>query len=134
MYLLDTNILSELAKKTPNDNLRARLSEVSSATLCTASVCVMELRYGALRVRDGASLWSKLQERILSRLRILGFGYKEAIQAGGVLRALHAAGGPIGIEDVMIGSIALSNGLSVITANIKHFSRIPELNVENWLE
>jgi tRNA(fMet)-specific endonuclease VapC len=133
MYLLDTNVVSELVKKNPNKNLRAKLETVSSASLYTASICVMELRYGALRRKDGGVLWSKIQEHILSRLLILGLGYKEAVKAGEILATLHSVGQPIGIEDVMIGSIAFSNDLIVVSANTKHFSRIPDLQVENWL-
>lgn len=133
MYLLDTNILSELVKKIPNKNLRGKLAKVPSASLHTASICIMELRYGALLREDGGALWSKIQESIISKLRVLAFGYKEALKAGEVLFTLRSIGQPIGIEDVMIGSIALSNDLVVVTAIIKHFSRIPDLSVENWL-
>jgi len=128
MYLLDTNILSELVKKFPNKNLRRRLRKIPSASLYTASICIMELRYGALRRED-----SGVQASIVSKLRVLTFGYKEALKAGEVLFTLHSIGQPIGVEDVLIGSIALSNDLIVVTANTKHFSRIPDLSVENWL-
>jgi predicted nucleic acid-binding protein len=133
MYLLDTNILSELVKKTPNKNLRGKLKKVPSASLYTASICIMELRYGALRRENSGALWSKIQESIVSKLQVLAFGYKDALKAGEVLSTLHSIGKPIGIEDVLIGSIALSNDLIVVTANTKHFSRIPDLSVENWL-
>ena len=133
MYLLDTNILSELIKKIPNKNLRGKLEKVPSASLHTASICIMELRYGALRREDGGALWSRMQESIISKLQVLTFGYKEALKAGEVLFALRSIGQPIGIEDILIGSIALSNGLVVVTGNTKHFSRIPDLAVENWL-
>jgi tRNA(fMet)-specific endonuclease VapC len=133
MYLLDTNILSELLKKRPNQKLQKRLADVSPEALVTSGICVMELRYGALRVRDGDVLWARIKEVILAKLRIMGFGFKEAVQAGEILHELHSVGKPIGIEDIMIGSIALSNGLTVVTGNIKHFSRIPGLQVENWL-
>ena len=133
MYLLDTNIVSELVKKIPNKNLRDKLEKVPSASLYTASICIMELRYGALRREDGDALWSRIQESIISKLRVLAFGYKEALKAGEVLFALRSIGQPIGIEDILIGSIALSNDLVVVTANTKHFSRIPALSVENWL-
>ena len=133
MYLLDTNILSELIKKIPNKNLRGKLEKIPSASLHTASICIMELRYGALRREDGGALWSRMQESIISKLQVLTFGYKEALKAGEVLFTLHSIGQPIGIEDVLIGSIALSNGLVVVTGNTKHFSRIPDLAVENWL-
>lgn len=133
MYLLDTNILSELVKKNPNKHLIGRLETLPSATLYTASVCVMELRYGALRTGNRFDLWARIQKHIISKLRILDFTYREALKAAEILFELHSVGRPIGIEDVMIGSIALSSGLVVISANTKHFSRIPELKVENWL-
>jgi len=133
MYLLDTNIISELVKKEPNANLVRRLKKVPSTALYTAAICVMELRYGALRRDDGGLLWSRIQDHIMSKLVILNFGYKEAVNAGEILCSLNAIGQPIGIEDVMIASIGLSNGLSIVTANTKHFSRVPDLKVENWL-
>ena len=133
MYLLDTNILSELIKKKPNDNLIARLKSVPSASLFTTSVCVMELRFGALKRGPTSDLWSKIQGRILSRVRCLDFGYKDAMVAAEVLHELHSIGQPIGIEDIMIGAVALSNQLTVVSANTKHLSRIPNLKVENWL-
>jgi predicted nucleic acid-binding protein len=97
----------------------------------------MELRYGALRREDGGVLWSKIQENIISKLQILSIGYKEALKAGEVLYRLLSIGKPIGVEDILIGSTALSNDLIVVSANTsantKHFSRIPDLTVENWL-
>lgn len=133
MYLLDTNILSELVKKNPNKNLMIRLESIPSASLYTASICVMELRYGVLRRGNPSDLWSKIEKSILSKVRILNFYYKDALKAGEVLSELHSIGQSVGIEDVMIGSIALSNGLVVVSANTKHFSRIPDLKLENWL-
>jgi predicted nucleic acid-binding protein len=133
MYLLDTNILSELIKKTPNENLIHRLDSVPAPSLCTAGVCIMELRYGALRVENRPGLWERIQENIVSKLQILSFGYKEALSAAEILVSLHTKGRPIGVEDVMIGAVALGNGLAVITANTKHLSQISGLTVENWL-
>ena len=133
MYLLDTNILSELVKKNPNPNLMIRLGSIPSASFYTASICVMELRYGVLRRGNPSDLWSRIEKSILSKIRILNFSYKDALKAAEVLSELYSIGQPIGIEDVMIGSMALSNGLVLVSANIKHFSRIPNLKSENWL-
>ncbi len=133
MYLLDTNVLSELVKKKRNDALAARLKTTPPAFLNTAGICVMELRYGALRAPDGTYLWAKIQAQILSRVNVIGFAQKEALQAAEILNGLHVQGRPIGLEDVLIAAIAISNGLAVVTANTKHFRRIPELHVENWL-
>jgi tRNA(fMet)-specific endonuclease VapC len=133
MFLLDTNIISELIKKQPNPHLLERMREVPDAALYSASVCAMELRFGALRVPNGEALWIKIQKGILSRIEILPFGYQEATRAAELLAALYASGRPIGIEDTMIASTALTNGLIVVTANTEHFSRVPGLPMENWL-
>jgi tRNA(fMet)-specific endonuclease VapC len=133
MFLLDTNIISELIKKQPNSCLLERMDDVPDASLHTASVCAMELRFGALRVLNSEALWAKIQKRILTRIQILPFGYQEAMKAAELLAVLYASGRPVGIEDTMIASTALSNGLIVVTANTAHFSRIPGLQAENWL-
>jgi predicted nucleic acid-binding protein len=88
MFLVDTNIISELIKRQPNPHLLARMEDIPDASLYTASVCAMELRFGALRVPNGEALWNKIQSRILSRIQILGFGYQEAMKAAELLAAL----------------------------------------------
>src|SRR5512136_708413 len=133
MFLLDTNIISELIRKQPNSCLLERMYDVPDASLYTASVCAMELRFGALRVPNSEALWAKIQKRILTRIQILPFGYKEAMKAAELLAVLYASGRPVGIEDTMIASTALTNGFIVVTANTDHFSRIPGLQSENWL-
>lgn len=134
MYLLDTNMLSELVKKNPNPKFMIKLRTTPANALFSASICIMELRYGALTRGNPASLWTKIEQQILPRIQILDFSYKEALKAGEIIHHLFSSGQPIGIEDVMIASIALCNGLAVISANTKHFSRVPDLRIENWFQ
>jgi len=47
------------------------------------------------------------------------------MKAGELIYHLYSIGQPIGIEDIMIASIALCNGLTVVSANTKHFSPCP---------
>jgi tRNA(fMet)-specific endonuclease VapC len=131
---LDTNILSELVKKKPNQKLVDKLSLTPSPALYTASICVMELRYGALRMESGESLWNRIHDSIISRVQILGFSFEEALKAGEILHQLRSSGQPIGIEDIMIAAIAATHDLIVVSANTRHFSRIPGLRLENWLQ
>ncbi len=88
MYLMDTNILSELVKKDPNRNLINRLEGIPSGSLYTASICVMELRYGVLRRGNPSDLWSRIEKSILSKLRILNFSYKDAMKAAELVSEL----------------------------------------------
>jgi len=134
MYLIDTNVLSELIKKNRDPNFMAKLRTTPADALFSASICVMELRYGALKRGNPSDLWTKIEQQIVAKIRILPFSYKEAIKAGDLIHHLYSIGQPIGIEDIMIASIALSNGLTVVSANTKHFSRIPDLKTENWFQ
>ena len=133
MYLMDTNILSEIIKINPNKNFIERLKTIPSAALFTATICVMEMRYGASKRGNLSDLWPRIEQHVLSKVRVLNFSYKEAIKAGDLIHQLYSSGQTIGIEDIMIGSIALCNGLTVVSANTRHFHRIPDLRVENWL-
>ena len=47
---------------------------------------------------------------------------------------LEARGRPLGEPDLRIAAIALAHGMTLVTANVRHFSRVEELPVENWLE
>ena len=134
MYLIDTNVLSELIKKNPDSNFMAKLRTTPADALFSASICIMELRYGALKRGNPSDLWTRIEQQIVAKIRILPFSYKEAIKAGDLIHHLYSIGQPIGIEDIMIASIALSNGLTVVSANTKHFSRIPDLKAENWFQ
>ena len=131
-YLLDTNVLSEVIKKRPSERVRSHLAQASPALLYTSSICVMELRFGAARHRDGTSLWRRIEDEVLSQVTILGVGEPEAIRAGELLAALERRGRPIGTEDVLIGATALIHGLTVATRNVAHLGRIDGLVVADW--
>ena len=131
-YLLDTNILSELAKKRPNPYLLSHLSSKPYQSLFTSSICVTELRLGCALRGDFESFWAKISKNIISRVNVIPFGHQEALIAGDILASLQKIGQSIGIEDAIIGSTALSHKLVMVTANIRHFSKIKGLAIENW--
>ncbi|MFH1992519.1 MAG: PIN domain-containing protein [Pseudomonadota bacterium] len=134
MYLLDTNILSELLKKHPNPYLLIQLRSKPSQTLFTSAICVMELRFGSALREDFSVFWPKISSEIISRVKIVPFGEKEALIAGDILAEMQKTGQSIGIEDVFIAATAITNQCVMVTANTRHFSRISRLTVENWLE
>jgi predicted nucleic acid-binding protein len=73
----------------------------------------MELRYGAMKRGNPSDFWQMIEQHILSKVRILNFSYTEALKAGELTHQLYSMGQPIGIEDIMIGSIALCNDLTM---------------------
>jgi tRNA(fMet)-specific endonuclease VapC len=94
----------------------------------------MELRFGSALREDFKKFWKKIESEIISRVKVLTFGHKEALLAGDILAGLRKSGQITGVEDVLIAATAIANQSTVVTGNVEHFSRIQGLNVENWLK
>ena len=133
MYLLDTNILSELIKKRPNPNLLSQLSSRPVHALYTSMICLMELRYGSALRDDFDRFWAKIVENVVSQIQVIPLGPKEGLIAGDLLARLRKKGQTIGLEDILISATAISHDLVLISGNTRHFSKIEELVMENWL-
>ncbi len=133
IYLLDTNILSELVKKRPDSHFLATLRSKPSSSLRTSSICIFELRFGSSLRDDFKTFWPKIMDEMISRVTVLQFGESEAYLAGDILAHLQKTGQKIGLEDVLIAATALSNKCVLVTANTRHYSRIKNLKIENWL-
>ena len=133
MYLLDINALSEMLKKRPKTLFLTRLRRHPPKLFFTSSICVMELRHGSRRREDHAVFWQRITHEVLSRVTILDFSVSEAVVAGDIFANLARRGELIGVEDVLIGATALIREYTAVTGNVRHFERIPALQVENWL-
>lgn len=133
MYLFDTNILSEVLKKRPNVRLVEKLSQTPATSQFTSSICLLELRYGSRMRQDHELFWERIAREVLSKVTVLGLSEKEAVIAGDILALLERRGEPLSLPDVLIAATALEAGVTLVTANVRHFERIPHLKVENWL-
>ena len=133
MYLLDTNILSEVLKKRPSPRLIERLTKSPRSSQFTSCICALELRYGSQRRQDHELFWQRIRAELLSRVTVLGLSEDMAVMAGDLLALLERRGERIGLPDALIAATALAVGFTVVTANSRHFRRIPHLKIENWL-
>src|SRR3712207_201199 len=134
MYLLDTDILSNLMKRAPASTLVASLAGVPREYHFTSSVPLGELLYGAHRSSRTAALLERIEETLLPELPILPFDTDAARRYGELRAELERRGTPIGDADTRVASIALSRGLTVVTGNERHFQQVPGLEIENWLK
>jgi len=134
MYLLDTDILSNLMKRAPESALVARLARVPPEDQFTSSVTLGELLYGAHRSSRTAALLERIEETLLAELPILPFDAAAARRYGELRAELERRGTLIGDADTRVASIALSRGLAVVTGNERHFQQIPGLEIQNWLK
>lgn len=131
MYCFDTDVLSATMRRDPSLPLIRRLAAVPPGDQFTTAITLGELLYGSFR-RDSARLQRQVREMIRGALTVLPFD-EAAAETYGLLRAqLEAAGQPLPEPDTRIASIALSRELTLITANVRHFKRVPGLAVENW--
>ncbi|MBI4861784.1 MAG: PIN domain-containing protein [Candidatus Riflebacteria bacterium] len=134
MYLLDTDTLSNLLRRTPSTKLIGKLASVPVEQQFTSSITLGELFYGAHRLKaQSGALLERLEQRLLPNLPVLPFDDVAARRYGELRASLEATGVLIGDADLRIAAIALSRNLAVVTGNVRHFRQVPGLVVENWL-
>ncbi len=129
-YLLDTNILSDLVRN-PQGPVAAHIARVGEDALCTSIIVAAELRYGA--ARSGSTRLGERIHLILSSLTILPLESPTDHCYAHIRHHLSSQGIPIGPNDLLIAAQALAHDLTIITANVREFERVPGLKVENWL-
>ena len=135
MYLLDTDILSNLLKRKHSASLIAKLSSLPGEQQFTSSITLGELLYGAYRMRQQTDLFlQRIRGIFPANMRVLPFDRSAAHRYGELRAELERRGTPLADADLRIGAIALARGLTVVTGNVRHFGRIPDLSVENWLD
>ncbi|MBI1294009.1 PIN domain-containing protein [bacterium] len=130
-YLLDTNIISDLVRH-PTGVVFRHIANVGEAAICTSIVVGCELRYGV--AKSGSVRLREQLELILARIPLLPLEPPVDVHYGVVRAQLERAGRPIGPNDLLIAAHALTLNLTLVTANIHEFSRVPNLTVVNWLD
>tara|TARA_R110002096_G_scaffold223304_1_gene412306 strand:- start:384 stop:722 length:339 start_codon:yes stop_codon:yes gene_type:complete len=109
----------------PQGAIAKRITEVGEDAICTSIIIAAELCYGA--AKKGSERLTRQLDAILS----LDAPMDEAYAA--IRTHLERAGTPIGGNDLLIAAQARSLCLTVITANVGEFSRVPDLAIESWL-
>lgn len=130
-FMLDTNILIR-AIRVSDPALMRHLKAHIDGELCISAVTYMELMYG---VRRSSNQERNLQavKTILAGIRILPFDMAAADDAGEIMADLAVRGARIGDRDTLIAGHARSQGLILVTHNTGEFSRVPGLQIEDWL-
>jgi len=128
--MLDTNTLSELIRN-PRGALTERLAAIEPDEVSTSIVVACELRFGARR--KGSDVLTRRVEQLLGTLNVLPLDPPADEHYADIRAALEQLGTPIGSHDLFIAAHARSRGLTLVTRNIREFTRVPDLNVEVWL-
>ena len=138
-YLLDTNIISELMKATPNKTVAEKAVEYES--LCAIpSTTWNELLFGVQRIAEGKKkslIFENLIDDIQANFPIINYDNHAAWIHADIRARLANSGTPIDFQDTQIASIAVSNNMILVTRNTKHFEpiqKVSPLMLENWFE
>ena len=129
-YMLDTNIVIYVIKRRPIEvlttfNLHAGQMGISSITLA-------ELLHGVEK-SDRPEHNLRQVENFVSRLDVLEYGHKAAEHYGNIRAVLEKQGTTIGVNDLHIAGHARSEGLIIVTNNLKELGRVEALRIENWV-
>ena len=129
-YLLDTNIVIYVIKKRPVEVLQA--FNENSGRMAISSITLAELFHGAEKSSRCAENL-KVIDDFTSRLEVLPYTPKAAQHYGSIRAAVERSGETRGINDLHISAHARSEGLVLVTNNLREFERVPALETENWI-
>ena len=135
MILLDTNVLSEPMRPSPNKRVISWLDQqiVTNLFICAITKAEIELGIALLpESKKKQSLFAAAQEIFNSFSNsCLAFGATEASIYAELIAATRKKGRTMSVEDAMIAAVAVSNDFTLATRNIKVFENITALPLIN---
>ena len=135
IYLLDTNILSELEKQKPNSHVEQKVA--SNMRQCAvASISWHELWYGYHRLMPSKRqrLLKKFLEETVRKLIVLPYTDEAAEWHAKERSRLSQVGRTPAFIDGQIAAVAAVNNLTLVTRNVKDFADFQGIEIENWFE
>lgn len=132
-YLLDTNIISEATRQTPNVNVASKLTDYQLET-ATGSVVMHELLFGCLRLVKSQKRQFLIEyiNQIPFKMPILSYDLQAAQWHAQERARLSKIGKTPAFADGQIASIAFCNNLTLVTNNVSDFEFFNDLVLENW--
>lgn len=129
MYLLDTNTLIYFFKK--QGNAGRHLSNSAPEDIAISLLTIYEIEVGLAKSVDATRRRMQF-EQLLSFVQLIPFGRTEARRAAQLRAQLEKQGNPIGPIDTLIAGSALAHNAILVTHNVKEFSRISGLIIQDW--
>jgi predicted nucleic acid-binding protein len=128
-YLFDTDAISETLRKKPLKEYVEWLTTLTREQQYTSSIVISELYKGAYRSLKREQLTFKIRTTILPVLTVLPFDTNTAQIYGQIAAQLEQTGQKLAHPDLQIAATAIQHKLALVTGNIKHFDRIPDLAI-----
>ena len=130
-YMLDTDIAIHVIRNRPA-TVFERLRSLSPRAVCISSITLAELAYGASKSSAPARNKAALT-LFLAEIMVMSFDEQAAGEYGDIRADLERKGMPIGPNDLLIAAHARALGSTLVTNNVREFSRVERLMIEDWL-
>jgi tRNA(fMet)-specific endonuclease VapC len=131
-YLLDTNTCIYIIKRS-SERLMLRFKRLRVGDVGVSAITACELQFGVSNSSQPEKNQRALTE-FLGPLEILDFPATASSVYGEIRARLQRAGTPIGSYDLLIAAHAVHGDLTLVTNNVREFSRVPDLRIENWAD
>jgi len=128
-YMLDTNIVIYVIKRRPIELLE--VFNRHAGQMCISSITLAELLHGVEKSTMPDHNLRQIED-FISRLEVLEYGAKAAAHYGEIRADLERRGTPIGVNDLHIAGHARSEGLTLVSNNLREFERVDALRLVNW--
>ncbi len=129
-YMLDTNIVIYVIKRRPIEAMG--IFNLHAGQMCISSITLAELLHGAEKSAKPEHNLRQVED-FVSRLEVLEYGIKAAAHYGNIRAVLERKGTPIGVNDLHIAGHARSEGMTLVTDNLREFERVEALRLDNWV-
>ncbi len=134
-YLLDTNIISLYAKS--DEIVVRKLNAVPANQLAMSCITLMELEFGIERNPQMGKMVISRTRTLIREIQAIPYEASDALETVSIRVYLETnrhqkQAKPIGKLDSMIAGTALARGLVCVTGNFGEFSRVPNLQLEDW--
>ena len=128
-YLLDTNVVIDILRGNQNVTQRYQIETIKKSKIFTCPI----VHYEILRGFTLGGATKKLENflKLRKNWTMLIFDEEVAKKAANIYLHLHK-GQTIEDNDIYIAALAMVNGCTLVTANVRHFSRVEGLNFVDW--
>ena len=137
MIILDTNVVSELARQVPDPGVLAWLDSLEISEVATTAITAAELRYGVARLPEGhrkreltVMIRGILTEDFYGR--VLPFDERASVRYADIATGRERMGRPIGVADAQIAAICRDSGATLATRNTPDFEETGIKLIDPW--
>jgi tRNA(fMet)-specific endonuclease VapC len=132
-FLFDTDAISELLRPRPHKTYLEWLMMIPRERQFTSAVVIGELYKGAYRSQARDKHLSNIEKRIIPAVTVMPYDIGTAKVFGKIRAYLEKSGTMLPDADLQIAATALYHNLELVTGNLRHFRRIPGLQINTIL-